>query len=55
MFHFIDDEEGATAIEYGLIVSLMTIVLITGIAAFNAAMSEMYSSIDTTMNDAMGG
>ncbi len=54
MLHFLNDEEGATAIEYGLIVALVAIILVTGVAAFNAAMTDMYSSIDATVNQAMG-
>ena len=48
------NEEGATAIEYGLIAALICIVIISGLLVLNQAMSSMYSSITDTVDNAMG-
>ncbi|MEZ4318273.1 MAG: Flp family type IVb pilin [Myxococcota bacterium] len=53
MHDLMHDEEGATAIEYGLIAALVAIVIISGIFALNQAMTQMYSSITTRVEDAM--
>ncbi|MBX2803051.1 MAG: Flp family type IVb pilin [Myxococcales bacterium] len=43
--HFILDEEGATAIEYGLIASLIAIVIIAGVAALGTNLGATFSSV----------
>ena len=43
------EEEGATAVEYGLIVSLMILVMIVGINSFAEAMTDMYSDSDDSI------
>ncbi|MCB9668595.1 MAG: Flp family type IVb pilin [Alphaproteobacteria bacterium] len=50
---FLRDEDGATAIEYGLIASLVAIVLVAGIMVLRSAMLTMYSSITGTVDGAM--
>ena len=42
---FIHDEEGATAIEYGLIVALIFLAVVGAIKQFTNSTSEMYSEI----------
>ncbi|MBX2798438.1 MAG: Flp family type IVb pilin [Myxococcales bacterium] len=42
---FIRDEEGATAIEYGLIASLIAIVIITAVAAIGTNLGATFSSV----------
>ena len=41
---FLQDEQGATAIEYGLIASLMVLTLIVGLQLYAEAMNDMYSA-----------
>ena len=36
------DERGATAVEYGLMVALIAIVIIGGVATFGLAVSDLY-------------
>lgn len=36
------DERGATAVEYGLMVALIAIVIFGGVAAFGLAVSDLY-------------
>ena len=41
---FISDEEGASATEYGLLVTLIAVVILVGVAALGISLSEMYNS-----------
>jgi pilus assembly protein Flp/PilA len=50
---FAEDEEGATAIEYGLIAALMAIALISGLLVMRDAMNSMYTSITSEVTDTM--
>lgn len=52
---FFTDESGETAIEYGLIASLIVIVLLAGLGLFSSAMDGMYSSLATQVGTAMPG
>jgi pilus assembly protein Flp/PilA len=36
------DERGATAVEYGLLVGLIAVVIIAGVAAFGLAVSDLF-------------
>jgi pilus assembly protein Flp/PilA len=45
LLNFIEDESGATAIEYGLIAALIAVVIITGITAIGTSLSSTFSSI----------
>lgn len=42
---FLQDESGATAIEYGLIASLLFLGIVSAIAAFGDSMTSMYEKI----------
>ena len=50
---FFGDEEGATAIEYGLIASLVVIFMLSGLTLFGAAMNTMFSSVATQVGDVL--
>ena len=50
---FRNDEEGATAIEYGLIVSLIFIVIVAAVKNVAATNSANYDTISTTIDDAV--
>lgn len=52
---FFADEDGATAIEYGLIAAMVTIFMLAGLGLFSASMSNMFSSISTQVGNAMPG
>lgn len=51
---FMRDEEGATAIEYGIIAGLMAVVLIavfgTGSTSVTTALKSAFTSISTSLN-----
>jgi pilus assembly protein Flp/PilA len=49
------DEEGVTAIEYGLIAALIAVVLIVGATALGANLNAMYDYIAGKVSTAMGG
>jgi pilus assembly protein Flp/PilA len=44
---FIREEEGATAIEYGLIASLIAVVIIAAVATIGANLSSTFNQVAT--------
>jgi pilus assembly protein Flp/PilA len=42
---FIRDEQGATAIEYGLIASLIAVVIIAAVALVGTNLSSMFNEV----------
>jgi pilus assembly protein Flp/PilA len=49
MRSFAADERGATAIEYGLICSLIVLVVVAGMQAFGIATNTMYGTITAAL------
>jgi pilus assembly protein Flp/PilA len=43
------DEEGATAIEYGIIASLIAVVIVGAVTAVGTNVSAMFTTIATNM------
>ena len=43
LIRFFKDEEGATAVEYGLMVALIAIVIIAGVTLLGTNVSEKFS------------
>lgn len=50
---FRNDEEGATAIEYGLIVSLIFVVIIAAVKNVAATNSANYNTVTTSIQNAI--
>jgi pilus assembly protein Flp/PilA len=50
--NFLRDENGATAIEYGLIAALIAVVIIAALTALGTALTTTFSGVATAMNDA---
>lgn len=46
---FVQDESGATAIEYGLIAGLISVVIITAVTTVGANLSSKFSTIATAL------
>jgi pilus assembly protein Flp/PilA len=46
---FIASEEGATAIEYGLIAALIAVVIITGLTSIGTNLNTMMNSVATNL------
>ena len=49
---FLNDESGATAIEYGLIAALISVAIIAGATTLGNTLSTTFNSISTKMNAA---
>jgi pilus assembly protein Flp/PilA len=47
--HFVKDESGATAIEYGLIASLIGVAIIAGASALGTSLNSTFNSLSTKM------
>lgn len=45
MKKFVRDEEGVTAIEYGLIAALVAVVIIAGLKVLGPALSTLFTNI----------
>ncbi|MEX0644529.1 MAG: Flp family type IVb pilin [Parvularculaceae bacterium] len=48
---FAEDERGATAIEYGLIVALLFLAIVGAVRNFSSATNDMYSEIESTLTE----
>lgn len=52
---FLNDEEGATAIEYGLVASLIAMVIIVSLEAVANASNANYDKINAAVEQAVNG
>jgi len=52
VMRFVKDESGATAIEYGLIVALIAIGIITAARLLGSQISATFNTVRTTMESA---
>jgi pilus assembly protein Flp/PilA len=52
---FMNDESGATAIEYGLIAALVGVALIGALSTMEAGLSSLFTSIGGTLSGAGAG
>lgn len=48
---FAQDESGATAIEYGLIAALISVVIIGAVAALGGSLNQVFEDINTCLGD----
>ena len=46
---FLKDESGATAIEYGLIAALISVVIIGGVTAVGSALTTTFTAVSTAL------
>jgi pilus assembly protein Flp/PilA len=44
------DEEGATAIEYGLLASLIALAIVCGATALGGSINDLFNSVSTTLD-----
>ncbi|AKI02765.1 Flp pilus assembly protein, pilin Flp [Hoeflea sp. IMCC20628] len=51
---FVQDESGATAIEYGLIAALISVALITGATTLGNTLNAQFQGLSDKMNTAKG-
>ena len=52
---FLKDESGATAIEYGLIVALIAVVIIAAVTAIGGTLNTTFTTIDEKLDAANTG
>lgn len=50
----INDESGATAIEYGLIAGLVAVAIIAALTALGGSLSDLFTDISDTVAGATG-
>jgi len=50
---FVKDESGATAIEYGLIAGLLSIVIIGALTLTGGSLTDVFTSISTQLDNAI--
>jgi len=48
--NFLREEDGATALEYGLIAGLIAVAVIAAIGTFTGALSALFTRLATKMN-----
>lgn len=53
-FRFINDEEGVTAIEYGLIAALIAVVIIVAVQTIGTELNATFTTIGEALNSANG-
>ncbi|WFL76834.1 Flp family type IVb pilin [Altererythrobacter arenosus] len=49
--NLLQDESGATAIEYGLLAALIAVAAITALQSVGNELSTTFSTVSTTLND----
>jgi pilus assembly protein Flp/PilA len=55
MIAFVRDEDGATAIEYGLIAALVSVAAIGALTAMGNSLSTMFNMVSSSLSGAAGG
>ena len=55
IFAFVRDEDGATAIEYGLISALVSVAAIGALTAMGNSLSTMFNTVSSALSGAAGG
>ena len=49
MTRFVQDESGATAIEYGLIVALIAVVIISAVTTIGTKLNKAFTSVSSSL------
>lgn len=52
---FLHDEDGATAIEYGLIAALVSVAAIGALTAMGSSLSAMFNTVSSALSGAAAG
>ncbi|HEX2256757.1 MAG TPA: Flp family type IVb pilin [Afifellaceae bacterium] len=52
---FVKDESGATAIEYGLIAGLISVVIVTVVTTVGGDLTSVFEAVSTGLKKATGG
>lgn len=51
---FLKDEEGASAVEYGLIVGLIAVLLVFTLGELGGGLKNLFGSVSTSVGEAAG-
>ena len=54
LISFLKDEEGATAIEYGLLAALIAIVMAVGATLLGVSLNTLFSKVASTLDTYIG-
>ncbi len=54
IMRFVRDEEGATAVEYGLLVGLVAAAIIGAVTALGTSVSQTFNNLSASMGGAGG-
>jgi pilus assembly protein Flp/PilA len=52
---FVQEDSGATAIEYGLIAALVSVAAIGALTAMGNSLSTMFGTVSTALSNAVSG
>ena len=52
---FLNNEDGATAIEYGLIAALVSVATIGALTAMGNSLGTMFNTVSSALSGAVGG
>ena len=52
VIQFVRDEDGATAIEYGLIAALVSVAAIGALTAMGTSLSNLFNTVESTLSGA---
>jgi len=55
LMRFLKDEDGVTAIEYGLIAALIAVVIIVAVTAVGGSLKATFETVDTALGTAGAG
>ncbi len=55
MISFVKDEDGATAIEYGLIAALVSVAAIGALSALGDSLNTIFTMVSSELTSAAGG
>ena len=50
IMEFLKDEEGVTAIEYGLIAALIAVAIIVGVTAVGTSVNDTFTEVSTKLD-----
>ena len=51
--HLIEDESGATAIEYGLIAGLVAVAIIAALTTLGGSLTDLFTSVSNSLDGAV--
>lgn len=53
--HYVGRDRGATAVEYGLLVALIAVVIIVGVTALGSNLNGLFSNVANSVKQNNGG